>query len=122
MNLFKCDICAKETKLNPKVEQVFEEKMVTKEIKDPKTGKTTTGTEVVKTPKMKKIKQYDLATGQCYEREVQETRDLEPRCYIVKLNAGPVQMIQKDFCEDCYKTVLPQINALWATLEQIGSK
>lgn len=103
-NVFKCDICGKETKVAPKVEKAWVED---------EDGK--------KVPKLTTIKTMNFATGEVVEQVVQETRDLEDRCYIVKLNAGP-QVIQKDFCEEHYKEILPHVNQLWKALEAIGSK
>ena len=100
MNIFKCDVCGKETRIAPKFEKVFD-----------KDGK----------PKLTTIKSMNFATGEVVEQTVQETRDLEDRCYIVKLNAGP-QVIQKDFCEEHYKEMLPHINQLWKALEEIESR
>lgn len=102
-NVFKCDVCGKETKVAPKFEKVFEE------------------IEGKQVPKMTTIKTMNFATGETVEQVVQETRDLEERCYIVKLNAGP-QVIQRDFCEEHYKEILPHINQLWKALEEVGSK
>lgn len=105
MNSWNCDGCGKQTFLNPQVEMLFDED------KDKK-----------KVPRMTTIKSMDFSTGQMVERQVQETRDLQPRCYIVKLNAGPVQTIQRDFCEECYKKILDPVNSLWKALESFGSK
>ena len=124
MNKWQCDGCGVETTLTPKVEQLFDE---IEEETSLGTGKQVDGEEQIlktkkKVPRLVKVKSMDFSTGEMVERTMQATRDLQPRCYIVKLNAGPVQTIQRDFCESCYSKLLPEINALWAKLESFGSK
>jgi RNase P subunit RPR2 len=102
-NKWHCDSCGKETMLNPPVEPLFEDEEKTK-------------------PKLSFINTMVFASGRMVSRQVQATKDLSPRCYIVKLNCGPAQTIQRDYCEDCYKLMLPEINALWKKLESFGVK
>ena len=55
---------------------------------------------------MKTYKTMNIGTGEMMEVQSQAIKDLEPRCYIVKLNLGPSQVIQRDFCEEHYKEFL----------------
>jgi protein-arginine kinase activator protein McsA len=96
MNKFVCDVCGKDTNLNPKVEIVPGE------------------TEVIKT--------QDYRTGEVVEQKAQKLKDLELRCHIVRLSAGQFQAIQKDFCTECIEQVMPEIKSLWNKLESIRSK
>lgn len=100
MNIFKCDVCGKEIKVNPKVVAVLKEDG---------------------TPEYTTVKSMNFATGEMVERTLPKTKDLEDRCYIVKLNAGP-QTIQRDFCEEHYKEILPKINELWKALEKVENR
>ena len=139
-NVFKCDVCGKETHLNPPTEPIMEEVEIEVEetfveeypVEVKENGKTVKVMKkrpatrkvkkTVKKQKTVKVKSMDFNTGQIVEREVGATRDLKPRCYIVKLNAGPVQTIQRDFCEEHYKDFVKHVNALWGAMEKIEVK
>lgn len=108
MNVFKCDLCGKETYVNPPFEHVFEEK----EIDGVK----------VKSPVTVKMKRQDMSTGVMTEVDVPKINDLKPRAIIVRLYSGS-ESIFKDFCVDCYNTsIKPEVVKLWNTLESVVSK
>ncbi|GEM_PF-3420888 len=130
-----CDICGKQTLVNPPTEQVVEE--VTREIQVPstvekevveagqkrmkKTVEFQTQTVTEKIPKMAKMKRQDPFTGEVQDVDVPELKDLKPRAYLVNLNVGH-EMIQKDFCKECLEKVMPEVQALWDKLASIKSK
>lgn len=88
-----CDMCGKETRVNPPCEQTGE--LIDFEYMDPFTNEITS-------------------------KKVNKVKDLLPRTHIVKLNAGQ-QIIQRDFCGECVDTI-PEIKALWDVLKAIKPK
>lgn len=121
MVTWKCDICGKDTFVNPPTEPQFEERMVKVAVKG-KDGETYE-VEVPQTlPKMAKMKRQHLHTGEIEDVDVQEILDLAPRTYIINLTVGP-EAVQRDFCKECLKEhVMPEVQALWDKLAAIGSK
>jgi len=111
-----CDICGKQTFINPPVEFLTEEKEF--KTKDEK-GKTKKIKQTV--PKMATMKRQNSQTGKIEDVPIQDMKDLKPRTYIVRLEIGR-ELIQKDFCKECLGKVLPEIKQLWNKLESIKSK
>lgn len=108
MNIFKCDSCGVETEMNPPSEPVF----TSVEDKEgyPK-----------RIPKMVKQKRQG-SDGQVIEVEVQETRYLRSKTYIVSLAVGD-ERIQRDFCRTCLDDkVLGPAKIFWSKLETIQSR
>lgn len=101
MNHFSCDMCKKQTFVNPPTELVF--------------SKDKDGNNV---PVLIILKTMDFNTGEMVETQVQRQVDLKPRAHIIRLTAGQ-QMIQKDFCSACLQEVMPEIKGLWDRLEEV---
>lgn len=129
---WRCDICDKETQVNPKMEPQFEEKEVSVDVPqyvdDPnKPGslimKMVKQTQKFKVPKMKKMTRKNPITGAQEEIDVQEIVDLEARAHIVTMQIGMTESLKRDFCEDCLKKeILPILKPIWDKLESIESK
>lgn len=116
MQVFRCDICSKEGKLHPKQETIQEEIEVETSVVDSK-GKLTVKKEKQLQPKMVKHKWFNSVTGKMEESNMVETRDLEPRAIVININVSG-KVIQRDFCEDCYKeTIQPHLRKVWDLLE-----
>lgn len=95
MNLFKCDVCGKETYINPKIV--------------PKLGED--GKQIIqKTVENGVLKQTPLF------------EDSQPRAYIVRLSVGMTDVIQKDFCEEHLQDVMPELTALREKLLSLSDK
>lgn len=94
MNIFKCDICGKETYINPKIVQELDEN----------------GKQVFK----KQVVNGVMNTIPSYI-ETQE------RAYIVRLSVGN-EVIQKDFCKEHLNDVMPELEALRNKLISISDK
>lgn len=101
MITWACDVCGKETNLNPPVRPVLQ-----------KNG----------APETEEIESMNFLTGKMEKKTVAKMEDLELRCHIVKVNAGQSQVVQRDFCTDCLKTIEPELNALWRKLANLGGK
>ena len=114
MNQWRCDVCGKETFLNPLTEPIMESKEIEIEVDGAKLKKTI---EVQKTIKMRTM---DYSRGVIVESEVGAVKDLAPRAHIIRLTAGQ-QSIQHDFCQDCLDK-LPEIKKFWDFMESIGNK
>lgn len=106
-NTFQCDICSKTTHIYPPFEHVFEDK------------ETEYG--VVKIPVMSTAKRQNQFTGEVEDIQVQKIRFLKPRAHIIRLDVAGEE-VQRDFCEDCVKEVLPEVQKLWDKLASIRSK
>jgi len=130
---FHCDICGKSTYLHPQSEPIFEEITTevklpyTVEIEDPnqpgvmiKTIEYRVETQTQKVPKITYFKRQNINTGDIENVPIQDIKDLQPRAYLVRLNLGQ-ETIQKDFCKECLKDVLPDAQALWDKLAAIKS-
>lgn len=114
--VWKCDICNKDTYINPPTEPDIEFKEVEVKLQDK--------TETIKQPiqKKAKMKRQNIYTGDIEEIEIPLMKDLKPRTIIINLKAG-AETIQKDFCMDCYqKHVSKEVSKLWKKLEGIKSK
>jgi len=94
---FHCDICGKETLVNPPTENDLDSD-----------GK----------PIIAEIRQQNSFTGKIEKIKYIKQKDLYPRAIIVKLSVGR-ESIQKDFCEECVKKVLPEAEALFEKLANI---
>ena len=114
----KCDICGKDTYINPPYE--IDEEEVEVDSFDFKTMKPTK----VKIPMAKKgkMKRQNVFSGEVEEIEVPITKDLKPRAYMVQLQVGPSEYVQRDFCLECLESIKPQIKTLWDCLESIKPK
>lgn len=106
-NIFKCDICGKETWIYPPYKQKFDTKVIE-------------GVEV-KVPITKFIKRQNLHTGGIETVEVADLEYEKPITCIIKLQIAG-QEIQKDFCEECTSVVMEEATSLWNKLEGIESK
>ena len=106
-NIFKCDICGRETHLYPPFRYKTKKEMVD-------------GVEV-ETPLFKNIKRQDMNTGKVETVSVPDIEYDLPVAILVKLQVAG-QEIQKDFCEKCVKEVMDDITLLWDKLENIESK
>ena len=104
---WKCDVCGKDTHVNPPVVQVFETQKI--------------GDKVFDVLKMQKLQTMNFVTGEMEEQNVPVVKDLKPRAHIVKLNAGQ-QIVQRDFCDECLQSIMPELKALWDKLAAVGSK
>jgi len=122
MNNWHCDICKKETFVNPDLEPLFEEKEF--DVPTPiAVGKGKIEIQnkkvVQKVPKMTTMKQQNIKTGKIELIPVQAHKELQERTFIIALRAGQ-EKIQRDFCRDCLeKHVMPKIKELWDVLENI---
>jgi hypothetical protein len=97
--LWKCDICGKETSINPQVKPVMIDGVQAK-------GKR---------------KYQNPQTNEVETIEVPLYEDLEPRTYIIKVNVGQ-ENVTRDVCKECLeKEMLPLIKPLWDKLENMES-
>lgn len=95
-SLWKCDICGKETLIDPPFEYVE--------------GKTAIA------------RRQNPSTGEIEDVQIPAIKDLFPRTYIVGLSINH-ESISKDFCEECLKKhFMPEIKSLWKKLEDIKGK
>ena len=109
MNIFKCDMCGKETKINPKTEPIYE----LDEKGEPKKDKK--GDPI---PVMTVVESMNFSSGKMIKQQVPKVKDLEPRAHIIKINAG-TQAIMRDVCSDCLPKIMPEIQALWDKLKTL---
>ena len=101
MLVWKCDICKKETHINPPTKVVVDENGV------PETAFTRT---------------QDPVTGDIKKVQVPKLEDLKPRTYIIRLGVGQ-ENITKDVCKVCLDNkLLPLIQPLWDKLANIKSE
>ena len=141
---WKCDICGKQTFMNPPVEPVTEEKefevdvpdMQTVEVEDtiidPKTKKeikvkreqtkfvTKKVVQKKLVQKMVKQRKQNPETGKIEIVDYPAYRDLKPRCYIIKLRVG-MEHVQRDVCKECMDKI-PHLKELWKHMEGMESK
>lgn len=131
--VWHCDSCGKETHLNPPVEMLWDnveteiDVPYTEEIEDPENPgsmkkvvlfKKETHTEPV--PRLTHMKVQNGQTGEVEDLEIQDSVDLKPRAYLLRLSVGN-ETIQKDFCKECLDSVvLKESKALWDKLASIG--
>lgn len=95
MNVFKCDVCGKETYINPKVK--------------PKLDKN--GKQIIKKEVVNGILQ-----------QVPQFEEEQERAYIVRLSVGMTDVIQKDFCKEHLEDIMPELTALREKLLSISDK
>ena len=104
MHAFNCDICGKQTHINPPTEPIFE-----------------IGEGGKKRQVLVELKSMDFNSGKVVSQMVPKLKDLKPRAHLIKLNAG-IQSVQRDFCDGCLEQVMPEVKALWEKLERIGNR
>jgi len=133
MNKWHCDICCKETFLNPPTEPQFDEVPVeidepvldakgnvTEDPDNPGKAVLRKKTIIQKTPRMGIMKQQDVFTGKVVDVPVQVQKDLALRAIIVKIKVG-YDSIQRDFCPTCLENYCgPEVKALWQKLEKLA--
>ncbi len=123
MQKWNCDLCGKDTFINPPTQTVMEEREFEVEVPqlDDK-GKPTTKKviQTAKIPKTTKALRQNHETGNIEEYDVPLTKDLKPRAYIIQLHCG-YENVTRDFCKKCLKKV-PEIKALWDALAKIERK
>lgn len=94
-----CDICGKETFINPPSETVMVE--VEKEVPSFVGGKWVNEKRTIKVPEMTTMKVIDPhGSGKLIDHEIPKTKDLKPRMWRVQLRVGQ-ESIDRDFCKDC---------------------
>lgn len=121
MNVWKCDVCGIETRINPKTEPLFEEREVQIPVDQNKMGGPTKKVKQ-RVPKMTVMKKQDMSSGEVKEIQVQEHKDLEERAMIVKLRVGP-ESVQRDFCRKCLEDYAgEELRTLWKKLETVKAK
>lgn len=127
MNFFRCDICGKETMVNPPIERLMEDKKIERDVPytvtNPKTKEKKLlykrETVIQKVPKMSIMKRMNAQTGAIEEVPVPATRDLKPRAIIVSLSVGN-EVIQRDFCVECFdKKIKKKMKGAWNLLEKV---
>lgn len=101
--LWKCDLCGKETHVNPPTKPMYDE------------------VDGKKVPKTAILKQQDAHTGKMNDIKIHLHEDLKPRAFITKISIGQ-ESIQKDFCKECLDKVLPNLKKAFNTLVNIESK
>jgi len=94
-----CDICGKETFINPPTEPIMVdvERMVDVYVD----GNWVKEKKLVKVPETTIMKITDPhGSGKLIDHEIPKTRDLKPRMWRVQLRVGQ-ESIDRDFCKDC---------------------
>jgi ribonucleotide reductase alpha subunit len=104
MNIFKCDICNRETFINPQCQVV-------------KKRQTINGKEI-EIPEYVKMKNQNRSTGKMEEIDVPKIEDLQERTYIVSLRLGQ-EVVQRDFCKTCFDSLKEHFFNLWNKLENM---
>ena len=113
MVTWKCDLCGKETLINPPTELLFEMD------EKGKSKLNMTGSQI---PVMSKMKRQNPQTGLMMDIPIQAVKDLTPRAYITQIRIGN-DKISKDFCKDCLdKEILPLLKPAWDKLEGIKGR
>jgi hypothetical protein len=124
--VFHCDICGKETSVNPPTETVMEDREVEYEVPDidpndveGTRNRTKKMSITQKLPKIAKMKRQNPFTGTIENIDVPMMRDLKDRAYILQLSIGH-EAVQRDFCHDCLKAeIMPIVQPLWDRLALI---
>lgn len=83
MNKHYCDMCGKETFINPPFEKVFHED--------------------TNLPVYDTIDQFDMATGKVFSKKVHKLKLLKPRTLFIRVHVGSEYVI-RDICDECYTT------------------
>ena len=94
---WKCDVCGKDTVVNPQTEQVEEERVVEVTV----SGQKVKASQRV--PVTTTTRRQDPVTGRVAKITVPKLNDLQPRTVIVQVKAGP-ENFQRDLCRECYET------------------
>jgi hypothetical protein len=137
---WKCDQCGKDTHIHPPTEPLYDEKEVEIEVPEmverdvpvlDKKGNKTNKTEkrkvielvkkkqLVKSPRIIKVKKQNLYTKKMEEMDVHEQRDLFPRAFLVRLSFGMTEEVQRDFCRECLDKIMPKLKEVWDLLEKV---
>ena len=120
---YKCDICGKDTDINPVSKPVFVKrkmKITTDGYKAVKDGEKFDAE--IDVPKMSITKRQNIKTGVVEDVPIQETEDSTDRAFIVQLNVGQ-EMVSRDFCKGCLEnSILPLLKPLWDKLAETRSK
>lgn len=126
---WNCDVCGKETNVNPQTKPVMEDKPIQVPEVDPTTGqpvqdddgKVKMKTVMQKVQKRTTVKVQDMITGKVTNQEIGLFEDVTPRAYIVRLGVGQ-EVVQRDVCKTCLDTLMPLIRPMWDKLEKMEGK
>lgn len=130
--IWHCDLCGKNTWVNPPSEQVTKEVeevvnlpvKILKEKDGKKYAEETMQEHVVKkqVPVTTRMRRQNMNTGNIDLIDVPKLKYLREKTVILQLRVGD-ETIQKDFCIDCYRDqVSPLADSLWKKLQSIESK
>ena len=119
MQVFKCDICGKDTKIYPKTAQKYKDEFREVESYDKKEKKIVTKHQLVKVPVVELMDWQNPSNGSIQKREIPIVEDLEERAILVRLSIGPFDSVQRDFCTDCYSKIKPDCDKLMKQLKSI---
>jgi hypothetical protein len=114
-----CDICGKETFINPAVEKVFETKMM--DIPYQEAGVDKTMQVEQKVPVLVDLMRMDHKTGEIRAIKVQKVNELEERAIFLRLDVGD-EYVTRDLCRSCVETVRPLFGPLWDKMASIIPK
>lgn len=116
-----CDICGKETFINPPTEPVITE--VEQEYTTYEDSKAVIRTRKIQVPEMTVMKVNDPhGSGKLIDHPIPKTRDLKPRMWRVQLRVGQ-ECIDRDFCKECLDEYFKgDLSNLRNRLEQIERK
>lgn len=116
-----CDICGKETFVNPQTEQILTE--VEQDFHSIVEGKRVVEKKKVKVPEMTIMKIMDPhGSGKFIDHKIPKTRDLKPRMWRVQLRVGQ-ECIDRDFCKECLDEYFKSdLSSLRDRLEKIERK
>lgn len=121
---FNCDICGKETFINPPTEQVFVEQEFEYDVPDPENpAKLKKEKKLVKVPEMTVMRvQHPNDPNQVLEQKIPKLKDLKPRMWRVQLRVGQ-ESVDRDFCKECLdKELKSDLACLRDKLESIERK
>ena len=110
---WNCDICGKETHVNPQTKPCFEKQEI------PRGPEEDYPQQLREIPVMVSQKRQNPATGKMDEFQTHKHADVQARAYIVRLQIGPSDIIQRDFCRECLDTVIGPLKAAFETLENV---
>jgi len=125
---WKCDICGKDTYVNPPMEPAFEDVEVEKKIPYTKTVKGEkvlvykTGMVVERRPVMTTMHRQNPFTGEIEECAVQKMIFKKDLALLLNLLVGN-ESFQRDFCVDCYNIhIRPLVEPLFNKMRSISRK
>lgn len=121
---FNCDICGKETFINPPTEQVFVEQEFEYDVPDQENpSKLKKEKKLVKVPEMTVMRmQHPNDPNQVLEQKIPKLKDLKPRMWRVQLRVGQ-ESVDRDFCKECLdKEFKSDLACLRDKLESIERK